>query len=151
MSTTGNNGETARRTLALFFGDQDAVTPEEVFQRAARIGKPKATNEHWFHNRTWILRQFGLVQADKDTVDGRMRTVRLRLTPTGKSMRRDMNKVMAESVTLPAFSSPIDSEARAVTLQSITDDVDEFNRQNPSWELEIIPKRIRKESLMGQR
>lgn len=84
-------------------------------------------------------------------VDGRMRTVWLRLTLAGKNMRRDMNKVVPESVVLPAVSSPIDPEAQAriVTLQSITDDVDEFNRQNPSWELEIIPKRIRKELPMG--
>lgn len=55
MASTNNNKETARRTLALFFSEQDAVTPEEVFERAARTGKPKATNDHWFHNRAWVL------------------------------------------------------------------------------------------------
>lgn len=129
----------AKNTLKLFFEKQEVMTPEDVFKLPERVDKTEANNVSYLYNKLTLLRHFNLITTHKVVgEDGVSRIGKITLTQAGKELLRSTSETEKLSGSNPALQS--------VTLQSITEAVEEFNRLNPSWEFELVPKRVKKKS-----
>jgi hypothetical protein len=127
----------AKNALRMFFSNGRAsTTPDDIFQLPERANKTPEINTGYLYNKLTILRHFGLVNIIKTSdAEGITRIVKINLTTAGKEL-------LSDNPSTPIKKSP---PSELITLQFITDAVDEFNRQNPSWEIELVPKRVKKE------
>ncbi len=128
--------ETAINYLADLFANGNAVTREEALISAGRPG-----NKNWFSFITSALKEYELftkTYAANGTLE------KIILTETGKKAltrtNQDTPKATSRSVTI---NSKLGELGKVVTLQYVSDIIEEFNRQNPSWEIDPIPKRIK--------
>jgi hypothetical protein len=125
----------AVEALGTIFNDPevDTLTPQDIFQRVGRDRGNADQNKKWLRNRLTPLKYYGLVETvyklPGKTVD------KIRLTPEGK-------KVLEEHATTNQPS------AREVQLESIVQDIKEFERQNPSLKIQFTVTRRDEDRLL---
>lgn len=147
--------DAAEENAKLFFKNTAAneVPIEEVYVAADRMGYTDEQNRTWLGNKLWAMGPYNLVKRNYGVRKGKKRLKSLSLTDDGlKALGRDKAQGSFQTVLPVNQAKTVDAVAvitdangtRYVTLQYVTDVVDEFNRQNPSWEIEIVPKRVRK-------
>lgn len=123
----------------------NSVTPEEIYKACGRDLNETAKNKSWLSNKTHAMGTHELFEKKYDK-RGFHEFNLLVLTEKGVKALGRSTEPSAQS-QLP-FSPPQPPKSRQpVSLQAIADMVDEFNRQNPSWEIEVTPKRIKREEV----
>jgi hypothetical protein len=129
--------------LRRMFGDSERVTLDKIFENADRRDNTHASNMTWLYNKMTSMRKYDLFTTRYTVRNGTRAIGGLVLTAKGKQALgepdRPHNRTADQDSTLGSPSNQV------ISLQTIADIVDEFNRQNPSWELEVVPKRVKKE------
>jgi hypothetical protein len=122
-----NTQKQAQRILQKLFSDtdKDELSREEVLDRIS-LGT--------FYNYGPMLRDYDLAITKKSGKN--FRFTNLVLTDKG----RQVLKKKHEPTTGRKVSSP-----KVLTPQELQTYVDEYNRENPSWPFELVPKGFRKE------
>lgn len=147
MKTTISR-DAANEKVKMFYQNTESndVPVEDVYVAADRTEYTEEQNKTWLGNVLWTLKPYNLVKRNYGVRRGKKRLVSLSLTDEGlKVLGRDSNFIGTNAGYADVPNIPVRPHTnKQVTLQSITDDVDEFNRQNPSWEIEIVFKRVKK-------
>ncbi len=122
----------AENVVRMIFGDAQGneMSRDEILKKIS----PKT-----FLNYSPMLYNAGLTIPIKGDNQDTRKITKLRLTARGVEVVRG-DKPDAATVKLPSTSTP-DSSPQIVTLQSISDLVDKWNEQNPSFWIDPTPRR----------
>jgi hypothetical protein len=125
---------------------------ERVAQRfftkgRVRVSYEDASTRLHLSQATWwnysgLLREAGLAVAAPSETGSKKSD--LKITNKGKALLARMTEAATSLAAQDGQVPPIDS--RALTPQALQDLVDEYNRHNPSWPFELVPKGFRKEA-----
>jgi hypothetical protein len=113
----------------------------ELFAKFNKNANNEKDRQAVYRKLSDIFSKYGYVTKQKDTINQNS-LVSITLTERGKDVLRSPKTV---SVIKQEASTPSKKPAKQVSLQSIADDIGEFNRQNPSWTLEIPQPKFKEE------
>ena len=133
----------ATETVREWFGDQpaaDVLSLAEIYQNAGRDPSNKDLNKSWLGNKLTHLKHYGLVAPIYS--HGRRKVLdKIQLTGEGKKAIWGSNGGPGEAPVI---------QPRAISLETIARDINEFEEQNPSIRLELLVriKKNREEAMI---
>ena len=136
----------ASNTLKRFFADHTdtvALTLDQIYISTNRVMNKPDQNKSWVANKLTHLKHYGLAEPVY-TYDPRKMLTGIQLTYEGKKILG----ITGSSSMQPAIQAyqPVQTSLiRTVSLETIAQDIKEFEKQNPSIQLRLIVE-VNKES-----
>lgn len=121
--------------LRRFFGDTGArsVTLPDLFRNAGREGNTHDRNMSWLFNKLTMMNIYELFEKKYAVRNGVRVLDMIELTRAGV-------EALSANSSHSAEAGSVNPKGSKVLLEDITDLAKVFMEQNPSWEVDIVPK-----------